>query len=113
MTQMTFAQFRLTAYRNSWCYEEKGLEIYVRRSIPKLRRGDYELANMTNNNRGNGSLTDFLNRWEPEYQFYVENIVNDRLEAYLFRRGYSYIIPPPLSLSDPPPCMLGPHLKRP
>lgn len=100
---MTFEQFtKRPLLRNQWIEEKSGLHIYVRRSR-MYDHGDYMLANMFHESPGQGNLTRFLDEWEPKYRFFVENIMNPRLEKYLERRGYE--LGNPLALL---PCMLGP-----
>ena len=82
---MNFKQFLWSNHRNAWL-REPGIELYVRRSI---RIGvDIDLANMNADTMGSGSLTKFLDKYEPHHVFCVENIHNPRLPAYLERRGY-------------------------
>jgi hypothetical protein len=83
---MNFKQFiKLLNLRNSWIVEE-GLSIYVRRSIYPTH--DYELASLNADSPRGGSLTKFLNEYEKEYAFLVENCLNKRLEKFLLKRGY-------------------------
>lgn len=82
---MTFEEFLVSAFRNAWV-QEPGIEIYVRKSI---RIGvDIDLANMNADIMGSGSLTKFLNKYEPHHVFCVENVHNPRLIPYLKRRAY-------------------------
>lgn len=85
---LTFQAFLASKYRNAWV-QEPGIEIYVRRSI---RIGvDIDLANMNADTMGSGSLTKFLDKYEPNLVFCVENIHNPRLPAYFKRRGYGQL----------------------
>lgn len=79
--------------RNGWIQEPGTIDIYVRRVfVPTMRYGaDIELANMTAEKPGKGALTAFLNRYEPLFRFYVENVMNPRLYDYLIRRGYQIV----------------------
>lgn len=94
MLNMDFETFTKQHMVNrSWIKEGEGkqrLRIYVRRTYEGLRDvyGDYQLANITAVSPGNGGLTRFLNKWEPHYTFYVENVLNVGLRRYLERRGY-------------------------
>jgi len=75
---------------------EPGLWLYVRRSNV-YRSAKYgvlfDLANMTADVPGKGALTAFLDAWEPKVGFFVESILNERLVAYLLRRGYAFTNP--------------------
>ena len=83
---MTFEHFlQQRRQRNAWL-REPGIALYVRRSI---RIGvDIDLANANADIMGQGSLTRFLDKYEPNLVFCVENIHNPRLPAYFKRRGY-------------------------
>lgn len=83
---MTFEQFVKSGPSNAWV-REPGIELYVRRSLPS-RGTDFDLANMNANPPGVGALTRFLDKYEPQYTFYIENIHNERLIPYFKRRGY-------------------------
>lgn len=85
----SFEQFVNQRVRNLWI-KEPGIQIYVRKSLTK-ERGDFELANMNADRPGKGALTNFLDKYEGQYQFFVENIQEPRLEAYLLRRGYERV----------------------
>ena len=82
---MNFIEFVKSDLRNLWIYEN-GIEIYVRK--PTKYSNYYDLANMSAQIQGEGSLTHFLNSYEPMYNFRVENIHNPRLVSYLCKRGY-------------------------
>ena len=75
-----------------------GLQIYVRRSVLP-NHGDFELARIVAEEPGKGALTRFLDRWEPEYSLYIENVLTERLAKYLVRRGYQ-------CTRSIPPCFL-------
>lgn len=83
----SFEKFLEGPWQNLWI-TEPGINIYVRKS---KRLGIYstiDLANITAHRPGKGALTSFLDRFEKDHIFYVENIFNDRLVPYLERRGY-------------------------
>jgi hypothetical protein len=92
---LTFEQFvELVAEKswgraNTWVYEP-GLALYVRKPLLGVRPPgiDFDLASMEADAPGRGALTAFLDRHEPKYGFYVENLLNPRLIGYLERRGY-------------------------
>lgn len=48
----------------------------------------FDFANMNAEVLGQGSLTRFLDKFEPRFTFRIENILNDRLIPYFQRRGY-------------------------
>lgn len=87
---MTFEQFINSKIRNAWIEESGELALYVRKSILP-HRGDIEIANMSAATPGNGALTTFLDKYENEYSFFIENVLNPRLSQYLERRGYKQI----------------------
>lgn len=102
--KMNFHAFTQDTIGNAWI-KEPGLSLYVRRvptphMYPKL--GDYTLASMNATKPGSGSLTRFLDEWEPKVSFSFENVMNVRLVAYLARRGYRVTTKP----FDYPPCMV-------
>lgn len=85
----SFDNFLAGTMLSSWV-REPGIELYVRRSI---RVGvDIDLANMNADKMGQGSLTRFLDKYEPHHIFCVENIHNPRLPSYLARRGYVQLL---------------------
>jgi hypothetical protein len=87
---MSFDEFVVfRSMRNSWV-QEPGIELYVRRSIPS-RGTDFDLANMNADRPGSGALTAFLDKYEPLYSFYIENLLNPRLVPYFEKRGYTQI----------------------
>jgi hypothetical protein len=88
MQKLTFEKFLVSPLNNSWI-KEPGLEIYVR----KTKRLDgiqetIDLANMNAARPGKGALTRFLDRYEPDHIFYLENVFETRLKEYYERRGY-------------------------
>lgn len=103
---MNFEQFIKSRLSNAWITEYRTLKIYVRRTHPRMREhwGDYQLASMSSTIMGTGLLTKFLNKYEPKYQFYIENLLNPRLFEYFKRRGYIILE------EKQPQCMLGPKL---
>jgi hypothetical protein len=76
--------------RSEWV-KEFGVRIYVRKPVSALHSADFEIANIEADNPGRGNLTKFLNEYEPKYSFLYENVMNERLLAYLVRRGYRQI----------------------
>jgi hypothetical protein len=66
--------------RSEWV-KEFGVRIYVRKPVSALHSADFEIANIEADNPGRGNLTKFL----------YENVMNERLLAYLVRRGYRQI----------------------
>ena len=105
--QMNFEQFKKSPFRNQWICEYKILRMYVRKTIPawKEKRGDFEFASLISSAPGSGLLTRFLDKYEPQHQFYIENIINERLLEYFRRRGYDIIYPDsilPSALSPKP-----------
>lgn len=73
--------------RTEWI-KEFGVRIYVRKPSIALHSADLELANMEADKPGKGGLTKFLDKYEGQYTFLLENVVNERLLAYFLRRGY-------------------------
>jgi hypothetical protein len=88
--------------RSEWL-REPGLKLYVRNGWLPDRHGDYVIANVNAQRPGKGSLTKFLDKYEPEYRFSFENVLNPRLVTYLKRRGYVYE-----SGHDTAPCLIFP-----
>jgi len=105
---MDFEQFTKSPLRNSWIVENSLLKIYIRRTNTgfKDRWGDYQLATIDSASPGSGFLTTFLNKYEPKYQFYIENIFEDRFFEYFKSRGYRVIY------NHQPYCVLGPMPKE-
>jgi len=87
---MTFEEFVNSGSRNAWVKEPGRLELYVRVSLPTTGT-DYDLANMVCRSPGKGSLTNFLDKYEPKHTFMIENVMNVRLRDYFVRRGYVVI----------------------
>ena len=85
---MNFDEFLDSPFRNLWI-EEPGIMIYVRK--PWTDGDPIQLANMSADVPGQGSLTAFLDQKEPYHSFYVENVLNERLKDYLLRRGYDIV----------------------
>lgn len=84
---MDFQGFIESKMGNAWI-QEPGLKLYVRVSLPS-RGTDYDLATMIATPRGKGTLTRFLDTWEPTYSFYIENVLHpERLGKYFLSRGY-------------------------
>ena len=76
--------------RSAWTYEP-GIELYFRRPTGYSHNADWELASMKADKPGNGALTAFLDRFEPQFTFMIENVLEDRLAAYFERRGYRIV----------------------
>jgi len=62
------------------------LTLYVRKSI--VAGVNFDLARFSSSKKGKGEFTAFLNRYEPLFVLRVENIFNERLIAFLLKRGY-------------------------
>ena len=92
---VTFEQFIASKQQNAWVKGPKTLNLYVRRTPnnPYWRNhyGEIQLANMCSDTMGQGALTEFLNKWEPKLDIFIENVINDRLLGYFERRGYERI----------------------
>jgi len=106
---MKFETFVNSTWHNYWV-KEGTLNLYVRKTPAQFKHkwGDFQLASMSNDKPGNGDLTRFLNYWEGKYQFYIENVLNPRLEVYFRKRGYrtmNYEV----CLKPYPPCFLSPE----
>lgn len=101
---MDFEQFTRSPLRNAWIVENRLLRLYVRRTPLTLRNylGDYQLASMESSSPGSGLLATFLDKYEPKYQFYIENIFEDRLFEYFKERKYR------VTYNQIPYCVLGP-----
>lgn len=88
---MTFEEFiGSPRLRSHWITDERNgvtLAIYVRRSHP-ARGTNFDIANITASERGTGAFTAFLDQYEPQYQLFIECVVNERLRGFLERRGY-------------------------
>jgi hypothetical protein len=105
---MKFETFVNSKWNNYWI-KEGTLQIYVRKtpSIFKDKWGDFQLASLVNEVPGHGDLKIFLDKWEKHYQFYIENVLNPRLERFLLKRQY-VAVNKRICLAPYPPCMLGP-----
>ncbi len=83
-----FEGFLESKLQNAWV-EEPGISIYLRKTGSNpYTNCDFDLANMNAKVLGSGSLTRFLDKFEPRFTFRIENILNDRLVHYFQRRGY-------------------------
>lgn len=90
MNAPTFEEFAKGTARTSWI-KEGTLEIYMRRNYFEgegWAHIDFDLASVSNSKPGNGDFKRFLDRWEPIYTFFIENVSNPRLAAFLLKRGY-------------------------
>ncbi len=112
MPRINFAVFAASQWVNTWL-TEPGIALYVRRTPEplKFQRGDFQLATLRAHKPGSGALTAFLDRYEPTNQFFIENIMADRLRDFFKRRGYDYA--PSRHASEYPYCMIGPEPVRP
>jgi hypothetical protein len=101
---MDFEQFTKSPLPNAWIVENNILRLYIRKTYPLLKShyGDYQLASMVSAAPGSGLLTTFLNKYEPKYQFYIENIFEERFFEYFKGRGYRVMY------NHMPYCVLGP-----
>jgi hypothetical protein len=101
---MKFEEFVRSNW-NNWWIQEGHLKIYVRRTPKRFedRWGDYQLASMSNDIApGKGALKNFLDKYEPLYQFYIENVLNPQLAVFFLKRGYRIVS------GVEAPCMMGP-----
>lgn len=115
MKYPNFADFReltkapgsaLAPALSAWI-KEPGLRIYIRG--PHFARGaDFILANIEANKPGAGALTRWLDEYEPQFRFYIENVLNPRLERWLALRGYTVVKLPGLRGVH----MIGPERSR-
>lgn len=89
---MTFEEFsaKENKQRNSWVSED-GIQIYLRRSNGYTHDANFELANMSADEPGNGSLKRFLDKYDTDFTFYIENILNERLISFFTNRGYHLV----------------------
>lgn len=71
---------------NRWFWGYCGLDVYVRYYNDRLT-----IANVNAKVQGHGSFTRFLGACEREFDVIVENVINERLEQFLLRRGYHRI----------------------
>jgi hypothetical protein len=102
---MNFDEFTKSLWYNHWIDEEGHLKMYVRRTPPRFKHrwGNYQLASMSNEIApGKGALKKFLDKYEPTYQFYIENLLNPQLAVFFLKRGYRIVS------GDHAPCMMGP-----
>lgn len=76
--------------RSEWV-KEYGVRIYVRKPVVALHSADFEIANVEADKPGKGGFTKFLDEYEQKYKFLHENVMNERLLAYLLRRGYRQV----------------------
>jgi hypothetical protein len=106
--KMNFETFIKSSWHNYWI-KEGTLNIYVRKTPPIFRNkwGDFQLASLSNDKPGNGDLKRFLDKYELIYQFYIENILNPRLERFFLKRSYR-VMNDIVCLKPYPPCMLSP-----
>ncbi len=90
--KLTFEEFVSAGprMRNTWV-REPGISIYIRKPTGFGHNADYELASMEADVPGSGSLTSFLERYEPTYSFYIENLLHDQLVSFFARRGYRVV----------------------
>ena len=92
---MTFEQFLKSNQKNAWVDGPKTLKLYVRRTPNNPywldHYGEIQLANMNAEKMGQGALTDFLNKWEPQFSIFIENVINTRLLGYFEKRGYTQV----------------------
>lgn len=105
---MNFEKFRDSSWRNYWI-REGTLNIYVRKTPEQFKKkwGNFQLASLSNDNPGKGDLKKFLDKWEKHYQFYIENVLNPRLEKFFLKRLYKPVNKE-ICVSPYPPCLLGP-----
>lgn len=83
-----FEAFLKSKLQNAWVLEP-GISIYLRKTGSNpYTNCDFDLANMNAKVLGSGSLTKFLDKFEPRFTFRIENILNDRLVPYFQQRGY-------------------------
>lgn len=69
-----------------------GLVLYVRKArVPIHPEGvNYVIATIDAKAPGKGAMTRMLEELEPKYGLYFESVINERLVAYLLRRGYCH-----------------------
>lgn len=109
VVRKSFNSFLKDIYtKNAWIVYSYDLNIYMRKTPFSLRRyfGDIQLATISCKKPGRGKLTRFLNHYEPKFQFYIENVFEERLQKYFERRGYKKV-----KNNDGPPSYLGPTPK--
>lgn len=80
--------------RNEWLSDDDGyFKVYVRRTKIRGMFGrkdslDIASVEVVEHLRGYKAFTLYLDRIEPTYDIYIENVLNERLSAFLKRRGY-------------------------
>ncbi len=79
-------QWATSVPRSRWFWDYQGLDVYVR-----YRDGVLTIANVTAIRMGQGAFTRFLGECEARWDIVVENVINERLEAFLKRRGYTVV----------------------
>jgi hypothetical protein len=113
---MNFAQFQIecadggfmSGARSLWV-REPGLRIYMRG--PKFAQGaDFTLSNISADKPGNGALTRWLDEYEPQFCFYIEQILERRFYLYFQRRGYRDAPGAGTRYAKSTPHMIGPHV---
>lgn len=82
---MDLRQFIDSPLSNAWI-SEPGLEYYVRKSVFIV--GVIELASCHNSGEERFGLYRFLKRYAGEIPFYMEQVLNERLAAYMRRLGW-------------------------
>jgi hypothetical protein len=103
---MNFEQFVISKERNAWI-QEPGISIYVRRPHPRTRPAgvEFDLATLEAVKPGEGALRRFLERYEPQYGFYIENVLSTQLRNFFVRRGYTVLEPHGYPNWDGPVCL--------
>ena len=82
---MNIEQFRKSPLKNAWLKQD-GLDLYIRKPIrPEVT---LEIASIRAKHPGKGTLTKFLDKYEPNESIYFECVNNELLYRYLLRRGY-------------------------
>ena len=106
---LSFEAFLQTKSRNEWVRVSPHgtLTLYIRKTPNEPRwiklYGHLQIANMLNENPGHGELKKFLSNQEPHFDFFIENILNERLIRFFESRGYKV---KPNSLMDMCPSYL-------
>lgn len=84
----TLKSFSLSSQMTGFIYEI-GLEVYVVKNIDKKSPGiNFDISSISAHKPGKGKLTKFLDRYEPLFGLYIENILSARLRQYFIKRGY-------------------------
>jgi hypothetical protein len=106
---MTFNEFLNSEWQNYWI-EEPGIRIYIRKTPKRFKHkwGDLQLASLSAKKPGDGALTRFLLKYEPKYQFYIENVFEQRLVSFFQNRGYVILNKEWYPFPQHPACMIGP-----